>query len=160
MSENSGYRTFTAGEALAAPRRVKIKSGTTTTPPEVMYADAGEQHIGVTQQAVASGAAVAVRLRTVPGTCEMTAADAFAVGATLYGAADGKVSDTSSGSAIGQAIAAASADGSIVECAEFGVLSTTAASVSVADAGSVFTATTVEAVLDELEARVTALEAA
>jgi hypothetical protein len=158
MSENSGYRTFTAGEALAGYRRVKIKPATSATPPEVVYADAGEQHIGVTQQAVASGAAVAVRLRTVPGTCEMTAAEAFAVGAVLYGADDGKVQDTSAGSAIGQAVEAATADGDIVECAEFGVLSTTAATVSVEDAGSVFAATTVEGVLDELEARVTALE--
>lgn len=116
MSDNAGIRTFTAGEALAVSRRVKIKSGTTTVPPEVVYADAGEAHIGTTQQAKGLGDLVAVRLANVAGTVEMVAAEAFAVGALLYGAADGKVADTAAGAALGLAIEAATADGDIVEC--------------------------------------------
>ena len=147
---NPGTRTFTAGEALENKRRVKIKNGTTTTPPEVEYADAGEQHIGVTEYAVASGDLVAIKLRNADGTHEITAAGAFAVDATLYGAADGKVDDAASGSAIGKAVEAATADGDIVETVEFAVLSTTAANVSIADAGNHTAQTTTEAALQEL----------
>ena len=115
MPLNEGIRTFTAGEALVPNRRVKLKSGTVTTPPEVEYADAGEQHIGSTEIKSASGVAVTVRLRNQPGTRMVTAAGAFAVGATLYGAIDGKTDDAVSGSAIGVALEAATADGDIVE---------------------------------------------
>lgn len=142
--------TMTAGEALTWKSRVKLESGSTTTPGEVVYADAGEQHIGVVDKAVADGDLVNVRLRTWGGTMEGAAADSFAYAATLYGAANGAISDTSSGSAIGLALEAATAAGDIVEYIEFGVLSTTAATVSIADAGS-FTATaTVEAALQEI----------
>jgi len=147
---NPGTRTFTGGEALENKRRVKIKNGTTTTPPEVEYADAGEQHIGVTEYAIASGDLVAIKLRNADGTHEITAAGAFAVDATLYGAADGKVDDAASGSAIGKAVEAATADGDIVETVEFAVLSTTAANVSIADAGNHTAQTTTEAALQEL----------
>ena len=147
---NPGTRTFTAGEALENKRRVKIKNGTTTTPPEVEYADAGEQHIGVTEYAVASGDLVAIKLRNADGTHEITAAGAFDVDATLYGAADGKVDDAASGSAIGKAVEAATADGDIVETVEFAVLSTIAANVSIADAGNHTAQTTTEAALQEL----------
>lgn len=149
MSYNEGERTFIAGEALATNRRVKIESGTTTKPPEVVYADAGEQHIGITQLAVADGVNVTVRMRTHPGTQEAVAAGAFSVGATLYGAADGKVDDTSSGTAIGIALEAATANNDVVEIIEFTTISTTAATVSIADAGSKFAGATVEAALQE-----------
>ena len=147
---NEGKRTFTAGEALANKRRVKIKSGTTTSPIEVEYADAGEQHIGITEYAVASGELVAIKLRTSEGTQEVTAAGAFAIGATLYGAADGKVDDASSGTAVSIAIEAATADGDIVEVEEFTVISTTAATISIADAGTFTAQTDVEAALQEI----------
>ena len=144
-----GVLTLEAGEALIARRRVKVESGTVTDPVEVVYADAGEQHIGTSEAAAADGALVAIRPRTMNGSQLVTAAGAFSRGAVLYGAADGKVDDASSGSAIGVALEAATADGDIVEMTEFGVLSTTAATVSVADAGSIITATTVEAALAE-----------
>lgn len=114
MQVNLPARTFTAGAALEARRCVKIKSGTTTTPPEVEYAGAGEAHIGITEYAAASGALVAVRLNGA-GTHEATAAEAFAAGASLYGAANGKVADTASGTALAVALEAATADGDIVE---------------------------------------------
>jgi hypothetical protein len=150
MSENAGRRTFYAGEALATNRRVKLESGTTTTPPEVVYADAGEQHIGVTEFAAADGDPVTVRLITAPGTVEISAADSFAIGATLYGADDGQISDTSSGSALGIAVEAATAQNDLVEVTPFAVLSTTAGTVSVADTGGFTTAATAEAALAEI----------
>jgi hypothetical protein len=141
-------RTFTAGEALTAYARVKVKSGTATDPVQVDLAGAGEQHIGVTEYAAASGDPVEVILNAAPRFG--TAAEAFARGATLYGAAAGGIQDTSSGSAIGQALAAATASGDVVEFAPYQVLSTTAATVSVADTGSFTAATTVEAALAEI----------
>jgi len=110
--------TFTAGEALGARRRVKIKSGTTTTPPEVMYADAGEAAIGITEYAVASGALVTIKLINDGGIFEVCAnpASAIAVGNQVYAAADGKVAETPSGRPVGIAIESASADGDLISC--------------------------------------------
>jgi hypothetical protein len=142
--------TFTAGEALTAKSRIKIKSGTTTTPPEVVFADQGEQAIGVVEYAVASGALVAVKSLNTSGSFEGIANDSFSVGATLYAHDDGEISDTSSGSAIGIALEAATAASDIVEYMPFGVLSTTAATVSIADAGGFTSTTTVEAALQEI----------
>jgi hypothetical protein len=142
--------TFTAGEALAQKTRVKIKSGTTTVPPEVEYADQGEQAIGVVDVAAASGAHVVCWVITWGGTLEGVANDSFSVGATLYAHDDGEISDTSSGSAIGIAFEAATAASDIVEYMPFGVLSTTAATVSYADAAGQTSAATMEAVGAEL----------
>lgn len=144
---NSGVKTFIAGEALEIYRRVKLSSGSGT---QVEYADAGEDYEGVTQAAVASGAKVAVRLKNAVGTMKVVAADSFSVGATLYGAADGKVSDTSSGSAQFTALEAATADGDRIEAVPANVKSTTAATVSIADSGGFTAQTTVEAALAEL----------
>lgn len=143
---NIGARTFTCGEDLEKFRRVKIESGTTTSPPEVVYADAGEAYLGLTMSAESDGDPIAVEVRTYLA----MAADTFSIGATLYGAADGKVSDTSSGTAQFIALEAATAAGDIVEIAEIQTASTTAGTVSVADADG-FTATaTVEAALAEI----------
>ncbi len=145
-----GFLTMTAGEALAQKTRVKIKSGTTTTPPEVEYSDQGDMAIGVVEVAAASGAHVVIRAITWGGSLEGVANDSFAVGATLYSHDDGEISDTSSGSAIGIALEAASSADEIVEYIPFGVLSTTAATVSYADAGGQTAAATMEAVGAEL----------
>jgi|SaaInl7_200m_RNA_FD_contig_111_151722_length_2755_multi_6_in_0_out_0_2 hypothetical protein len=142
--------TVLAGEALTAKARVKIESGTVTSPPEVAYADQGEQAIGVTDYAVADGAYVSITLIMWGGTLAGIANDSFAIGATLYAHNDGEISDTSSGSAIGIALEAATAAGDEVEYAPFGVLSTTAATVSYADAGGQTAAATMEAVGAEL----------
>lgn len=145
------FPTFTAGEALLPKRRVKIESGTTTSPPEVVYADAGEQAIGITgNETTADGDLVSLQPSNATGTYECTASEAFAINATLYAANDGKISDTSSGSSIGLAVEAATADGDVVEWIPNGVLSTTAATVSYADAGGQTAAATVEAALAEV----------
>lgn len=150
MSTNEGLRTFVAGEALAAHRRVKINTILDTVPPTVVYCDSGEQGVGVVPYAAASGASVTVKLTTGPGTVEVEAADTFAIGAILYAANDGKVTDDSAGTAIGQAMSAATGGGDIIELVPFVVASTTAATVSVADTDNLTTAETVEAALTQL----------
>lgn len=151
MTWNPGVKTFIAGEALAAYRRVKISPGTVTDPPEVVYAAAGEDFIGVTQYAVEIGADVAVKMNNGPGTFEIECAVSAAIarGTVLYGAASGKVSDASSGSAQGIALEAG-VDGAVIEVAAWNVKSTTAGTVSIADAGGLITGVTVEAALAEI----------
>jgi hypothetical protein len=109
-----GPVTVQAGEALAQYRRVKIESGTTEDPPEVVYADAGEAAIGVTVDAAANGDLVAIVPVNMTGLQYVTAAGAFARGAALYADADGKVSTTVVGSSVGTAFEAAGADGDVV----------------------------------------------
>jgi len=147
---NEGIKTFKAGEALEARRRVKIESGTTNDPPEVVYADAGESFIGVTEYAVADGDMVSVRMVGIGAVeIECLVDSAIARGTVLYGGADGVVTDASSGSA--QAIALeVGADGQHILCAVWNVMSTTAATVSIADAGGFTSAATVEAALAEI----------
>jgi len=115
---NEGPLTFNAGEDLEAKRRVKIESGTTMDPPEVVYADAGEDYVGVTEYAADDGEKVAVRPKNAPGSFEIecTVGTAIARGASLYGAADGRVSDTVSGSAQFTALQAAGASNEHIEC--------------------------------------------
>lgn len=110
-SRNAGGKAFTAGEDLEAYRRVKIESGTTTIPPEVVYADAGEPSIGMTAAPAKDGEILTVEVETV----FVVASEAFSVGASLYGAADGKVADTENGDQQLIAIEAATASGDVVE---------------------------------------------
>lgn len=105
----SPFKTFTSGEALAEKRRVKISGST------VVYADAGETGIGVTEFAVLNDEDVTIRLDNAGGTMEMTAAGIIAAGAVFYAAADGKISTTQNGEQIGTAITAATDDGDIIE---------------------------------------------
>ncbi len=115
---NEGVKTFTAGADLEGRRRVKLKSGTTTTPPEVEYAGAGEDYIGVTEYAAKSGETIAVRLKNDSGTFEVecTVGTAITIGTSLYGAADGRVSDATSGSIQFTALQAAGASNEHIEC--------------------------------------------
>lgn len=101
----SGIRSFTAGEALLANRRVKLSSGT------AVYADGLDKSIGITTGPAASGAQVPVKLHGFPGTRLMTAAAAITSGAPVYGAADGEVNDAYSADAFLEGIALEAADG-------------------------------------------------
>jgi hypothetical protein len=150
MPTNAGYRTFIAGEALPAHRHVKIDTNEATSPPTIVFADAGEQGVGFTETAAASGATVAVRLTTAPGTVEVEAAETWAMGAVLYSANDGKVADTSAGTAIGQAMEACTHAGDIIEMVPYVVASTAAGNVSVLDSANHTLTNTVEAALAEL----------
>ena len=110
--ENVGIKAFTAGEALEAFRRVKLSAGSGT---QVEYADAGEEFIGITAAAAASGDSVSVIMRSASRTHKAVAAEVLAAGAVIYGANDGKVQDTVSGTAQGIALEAATADGEVIE---------------------------------------------
>jgi len=108
----SGLKAFIAGENLEAFRRVKLSAGSGTT---VEYADAGEDFIGFTQDKVDSGEYVTVALRSAARTYPAIASEALSAGAVLYGADDGKVADSASGTAIGTALEAATDDGDSIE---------------------------------------------
>lgn len=100
------------GTALAKYLRVKW-SGTA-----LAACSATEKAIGTLADTVLSGDTKAqVIPNNVGGSRKFVAAGAFAVGAKIYGAASGKVDDTTGSSEveIGQAIQAATGDGSIVE---------------------------------------------
>ena len=102
-------RTFTAGEALEAHRRIKLSSG------NVVHAGDEEAAIGVTEYAVVNGELVAVRLINAGGTIECCAAGAISASGAIYAAADGKV-EAAGTTARGFALEEALADGDIIEC--------------------------------------------
>jgi len=110
---DNGIRTFTAGEALERYRRVKLSTGT------VVYADSDEACIGVTEREVANGEQVAVRLINHAGTFLIAANEAIDLNDVLYGANDGKITDTNpggTGTARFKALTTGSGDGALVEC--------------------------------------------
>jgi len=143
-------KTFLANGALAAHRRVKLTAGTVTDPPQVEYAGAGEYAVGVTLYAAADGEPVAVKLLNDGGTFEVEANGPIVEGADLYGTANGRVDDAGTGTVQFKALEAASAAGSVVECTVHPYVSTAAASVSVEDTGTLFTATDAEGALAEI----------
>lgn len=105
----TGLRTFTAGEALEAYRRVKFSAGSGS---EVVYSDADDDWIGTTEFYAASGAVVTVKMRNVPGTRKMIFASSASAGARVYAAADGKVDDVvTGGKSIGKVLDAPGAAG-------------------------------------------------
>lgn len=110
----SGQMSFTAGEDLAAHRRVKRGSAG-----EVVYADAsdGNNWIGVTIHAKVSGRQVTVRLRNSPGSFFFTADSAIADNLQLKVANDGKVNNAEEGAAAipFSSNEAATADGDVIE---------------------------------------------
>jgi len=109
---NIGSKAFVAGEDLEAFRRVKLAGGSGT---QVVYADAGEAFIGFTAAKALSGEMVSVDLKTSGRTFKVVASGAIGVGGSFYGAADGKVSATVSGSIQGVVLEASASDGEIVE---------------------------------------------
>lgn len=145
-----GPLTFTAGEDLGANRRVKIDTTSTTTPMEVVYADAGEDFIGITMDPAESGDLVTVAPLCREGSFLVEANEAFDAGDDLYGADDGRVADTSDGTAYFKALEDATAQGDIVEVILHPHVSTTAASTSISDSGGYTDETTVEAALQEI----------
>lgn len=150
MSWTEGPFTVIAGEDLSACRRVKVKSGTTSLPVEVVYADAGEDFIGFTKTEALEGESVAIDPINRSGIQEVVSSGAYEIGAVLYGAADGKMGDTSIGNAQAIALERATSADEHVQAVVWSVKSTTAGGVSVSDTAGHFTGATVEAVLAEI----------
>ena len=92
-------KAFTAAEALAAFRRVKLDSSA-----DVVYADARDDCVGSTEAAIANAANGPVRLKSAAGTRKITASGAISIDDKVYGAADGKVTATPDGIAFGRAL--------------------------------------------------------
>lgn len=107
-------RAFTAGAAIGQYKRVMLTSGKLAAA-GVGATDYGNELGTLEVASLADLDVVSVRLRNAPGTRKMVAAGAFSVGAAIYGAAAGKVDDVSSGTQIGIALEAATADNDIVE---------------------------------------------
>lgn len=107
-----GLKAFTAGEALAVYRRVKISSGTT-----IVYADADDEGIGLTQAAADNGDMATVLLDNAAGSRKVTCSAAVDAGDILYGTDDGKVEDTTTadGPGLYLALEAGSGDGAVIE---------------------------------------------
>lgn len=145
-----GPVTFYAGEELAAYRRVKLETGSVTTPLEVVYADAGEDFIGITLDNAEDGDLVTVQPLCKDGTFLVEANEPFDALDDLYGAANGRVADTSSGTAYFKALEAATAQGDVVEVILHPGVAGTAASVSISDSGEFTDTATVEASLQEI----------
>lgn len=105
-------RTFEAGEAIDQYIRVYLSSG------KLAIAGIAAEDLGQAEvEAFADGDHIAVRLVTACGTCKMVAADTFDLGAKVYTAALGKISDTAGAGSrfLGLALEAATAAGDIVE---------------------------------------------
>jgi hypothetical protein len=117
QENETGLVTRTAGEALAAYRRVKLNSSQ-----QAVYADADDAGIGLTKFAAASGDPVTIKLDNFPGTRKVTCSAAVDAGDILYGADDGKVNDvpTTDGPGLYEAFEAGTGDGSIIEAAPVG----------------------------------------
>lgn len=106
-------RAFQAGGALPQWSRVKLVGGQLAL---CAAADGPGVEIGVIEtQAFVAGEYHAVRLVTAQGTCKMVANAAIALGAEVYGDANGTVGVTSTNPLRGIALSAASAAGSIIE---------------------------------------------
>jgi len=106
MAYELGTDPFTvfSGEALAADRLVKLSTS------DAVYADAGDEPIGVTRQAVANDEDVTVT-PLCGGIGRVTGSKAIAAGAAIYVANDGKVSDAAVGKQIGIMRTAITGDG-------------------------------------------------
>jgi len=110
---NSGPFTLMSGEALAADRLVKL-SGTTA-----VYADSGDEPIGITTQAVAIATAVACHCMN-GNVRKLTASGVIAAGAAIYADTDGKISASAVGKQLGIALLASTADGGKIPCIVWG----------------------------------------
>lgn len=110
---NEGPVTILTGEALAGDRLVKISGST------IIYCDAGEIPVGVTDKAYASGEQGL--FYPLKGNIErVTGSKAISAGSTIYATTDGKVSDAAVGKAIGVLLTSISANNGIGSAILFG----------------------------------------
>lgn len=87
---------------------------------KVLLAGAGEASLGTSEiPAFTSGDQVTLRLWSAPGTRKVVAAGVIAINAAVYGAANGQVSATVSGSILGYVVdRAAAVAGDVIEICE------------------------------------------
>lgn len=105
-------KSFKVGaSALARGTRVKLTAGL------LVAAGLADRHVGIMTARGEISEHASVYLPNMAGTCQMIAADAITLGATVYSAASGKISDSAGAGSfrIGTALEAASGDGSIIE---------------------------------------------
>lgn len=103
MAELQPNLTFTAGADLEPNRLVTLRNTGLVT-----YTAAGEVPDGITTQKVLNGGLVACFPANYPGALQLSASKAIAIGAPVYPAANGQVSDAAGGGAtIGKALTAA-----------------------------------------------------
>jgi hypothetical protein len=121
MGKSTNPLTFVADVEIGQKLRVKLKTGTTTEPPEVDIAGVGEVGIGINDYLIAAGKDCAVEPFNKTGTLEMMANGAISEGEKVYPAADGKISATPAGDALGKAMEASTADGDVIEILAFQV---------------------------------------
>lgn len=110
MSDGGRYGpefTYTAGADLEPYRLVKQDSSG-----NAVYCGATDIPIGVTVARALSGKQVRVRWWNSPGLLQLCASKAIAINTLIYAAANGKVTDSSAGSAtkLGYSCVAAAAD--------------------------------------------------
>lgn len=113
---NAGPFTMLSGEALEAFRLVKLSSAT------VVYADAGDDPIGITTEAVATATQVSI-YPLQGGIQKVVCSKTIATDTALYTANDGKVSDAATGNQIGISVEAGTANLSVIPAIMFGLTS-------------------------------------
>lgn len=105
-------KSFKVGaSAIARGTRVKLTAGL------LVAAGLAERHVGIMTARAEIGEHAGVYVPLMSGTVQMIAADAITLGAEVYSAASGKISDSAGAGSfrIGIALEAASGDGSIIE---------------------------------------------
>lgn len=110
------FRTFKAAAAIPAHSLVKI-DGANEDQVAVCALDEGNLAIGVTEdEAFAAADLIPVRMLGAGGTVKVIASQAITLNSSCYAAAAGEVSDVAgAGIAVGVAMSAASAQGSLFE---------------------------------------------
>lgn len=115
MVEGNTKSFLNGGTAIGRGLRVVLSSGV------LAVAGIDDRELGVTTARIEANEHGSVYLRTAAGTVQMVASKAITLGATVYTAAAGKVSDAQGEDAVavGQALEAASGDGAIIEVLRF-----------------------------------------
>lgn len=117
MKNTTGIRTFIASETIPYGARVEMGSGSVGFK-LILGTASSANHLGIAQNDVTAGQALAVALTNFSGTQEIIAGSAITPGALVYPAAGGKVNVTAgANSPVGRALQASAADGDIIEVA-------------------------------------------
>lgn len=114
-TNNTGFKSLIASEAIAEGQRLKISSG------QWAVAGATDKAVGVATHAAASGAACTCKLWSAPGTFLVRASGAVTAGAQLYPTASGNVDDAGTTAINLVALEAATASGDLIEAARLEV---------------------------------------